>query len=204
MDKNNFFVHESSYIDESVEIEEGTKIWHFCHILKNTIIGKNCTIGQGCSIGPNVKIGNNVKIQNNNNIPDGLTLEDNVFIGPLIGFTNVKTPRSHWSRREEYKKTLVKEGGSIGANAVVICGITLGKYCLIGAGSLVTKNVPDYCLVYGNPASIGGWVCYCGIKLNFNDAGNAKCSLCEREYIKHELEVKMVKDGKYKDGRSLS
>jgi len=157
--KKKYFVHESSFVDENVEIGEGTKIWHFSHILKNTKIGKNCNIGQNVVIGPNVTIGRNVKIQNNVSVYDGVILEDDVFCGPSMVFTNVTNPRSHWPRRNEYKKTLVKKGTSLGANSTIICGITLGKYSFIGAGALVNKDVPDYALVHGVPARIQGWVC---------------------------------------------
>ena len=160
-----YFVHESSYIDENVEIGEGTKIWHFCHVLKNTKIGKNCIIGQNCMIGPDVKIGNRCKIQNNVSVYKGVILEDEVFIGPSAVFTNVLTPRAFIERKNEFKTTLVKKGATIGANATIVCGITIGEYALIGAGAVVTKDVPPYALVLGNPAKRVGWVCKCGVVL---------------------------------------
>ena len=160
-----YFVHESSYIDENVEIGDGTKIWHFCHILKNTQIGKSCIIGQNCMIGPDVKIGNNCKIQNNVSVYKGVTLEDNVFIGPSAVFTNVLTPRAFIERKHKFKSTFVKKGATIGANATIVCGITIGEYALIGAGAVVTKDVPPYSLVLGNPAKKVGWVCKCGVVL---------------------------------------
>jgi len=188
-----YFVHESSYIDDNVEIGKGTKIWHFSHILKNTKIGQNCSIGQNVMIGPNVTIGDNVKIQNNVSVYDGVILEDDVFCGPSMVFTNVINPRSHWPRKDEYKKTLVKRGASLGANSTIVCGITIGQYAFIGAGALVCKDVPDYALVYGVPATIRGWMCYCGIKLNFSPSSNSKekaiCPNCKREYEKEGLNV---------------
>jgi len=192
-EKEKYFVHESSYIDENVEIEEGTKIWHFSHILKNTRIGKNCNIGQNVVIGANVTIGNNVKIQNNVSIYEGVTLEDDVFCGPSMVFTNIITPRSHWPRKNKYKKTLVKKGATLGANSTIICGITIGKYAFIGAEALVNKDIPDYALFYGVPARIQGWMCYCGIKLklsnSLNSKENAECSNCGRKYKKEGLNV---------------
>jgi UDP-2-acetamido-3-amino-2,3-dideoxy-glucuronate N-acetyltransferase len=191
--KRNYFVHESSFVDENVEIGDGTKIWHFSHILKNTKIGKNCSIGQNAVIGPNVMIGHNVKIQNNVSVYDGVILEDDVFCGPSMVFTNVVNPRSHWPRKDEYKKTLVKRGASIGANSTIVCGHTIGKYAFVGAGALVNKGVPDYALVYGVPAQIKGWMCYCGVKLNFLKSSaveeEAECESCGRKYRKEGLFV---------------
>ena len=155
-----YFVHESSYIDDNVEIGEGTKIWHFSHIQSGSIIGKNCSIGQNVNVGNNVKIGNKVKIQNNVSIYEGVELEDYVFCGPSIVFTNIKYPRSEFSQRgsKYYKKTLVKKSASIGANATILCGITIGEYAMIGSGAVVTKDVPSYALVVGNPGCIIGEV----------------------------------------------
>ncbi len=186
--KTGFFIHESSFVDDNVKIGEGTRIWHFSHILKNCTIGKNCVIGQNVSIGPNVSIGSNVKIQNNVSAYEGVTLEDDVFCGPSMVFTNVLNPRSHWSRKDEFKKTLVKKGASLGANSTVICGITIGRYAFIGAGALVNKDVPDFALIYGVPAQIQGWMCYCGIKLNLSNSPSSKettkCDTCGRMYRK--------------------
>jgi len=183
-----FFVHETSRIDDACEIGEGSKIWHFSHILKNCQIGKGCNIGQNVSIGPNVTIGNNVKIQNNVSVYEGVNLEDDVFCGPSMVFTNVINPRSHWPRKNEYQKTLVKKGASLGANSTVICGITIGKYAFVGAGAMVNRDVPDYGLVYGNPARLKGWMCYCGIKLNLTNSADtqevAECPNCGRKYKK--------------------
>ena len=158
MKKKDFFVHKTSIVDEKVKIGKGSKIWHWSHISANSIVGKNSIIGQGCFVGNNVKIGNNCKIQNNVSIFDGVTIEDGVFIGPSATFTNVKTPRSFINQKEKFVKTLVKKGVTIGANSTIICGITLGEYSLIGAGSVVSKDVRKYNLVYGNPAKVKGLV----------------------------------------------
>ena len=177
-----YFVHESSYIDEPATIGEGTKIWHFSHVLKNCRIGQRCNIGQNVVIGPNVTIGNNVKIQNNVSVYDGVTLEDDVFCGPSMVFTNVVNPRSEVIRKDEYKRTLVRRGVSIGANATIVCGVTLGQYAFIGAGAVVTNDVPDFALVVGNPARRTGWMCRCGVKLRIEGtAGN--CGACGAEYV---------------------
>lgn len=180
-----YFVHESSYVDEPCEIGEGTGIWHFSHIMKNSKIGKNCKIGQNVVIGPGVIIGNNVKIQNNVSVYTGVTLEDDVFCGPSMVFTNVFTPRSAVPRNTDadFLKTLVKQGASIGANATVVCGNTIGRYAFIGAGSVVTKDVPDFALVYGNPARQHGWMCYCGLQLGeVTEATSVQCQECARNY----------------------
>jgi UDP-2-acetamido-3-amino-2,3-dideoxy-glucuronate N-acetyltransferase len=191
-----FFLHGTSQVDEPCEIGEGSKIWHFSHILKNCQIGQNCTIGQNVSIGPNVRIGNNVKIQNNVSIYEGVTLEDDVFCGPSMVFTNVIIPRSHWPRKDEFKKTLVRRGASLGANSTIICGITVGPYAFVGAGALVNKDVPDYGLVYGNPARLQGWMCYCAVKLNLTNSidtqETAECSNCGRKYSKKGLVVSEI------------
>ncbi len=178
-----YFVHESSYVDDNVEIGEGTKIWHFCHVLKNTKIGKNCVLGQNVMVGPNVVVGNRVKIQNNVSVYEGVELEDDVFCGPSMVFTNVINPRSFIERKQEFKKTLVKKGASIGANATIVCGVTIGKYAFIGAGAVVTKDVPDYALVVGVPARQIGWVCKCGVRLEKNPQDKYVCSSCGSEYL---------------------
>ena len=151
-EKRNYYVHPSTYIDDNVVIGEGTKIWHFCHIMPNTKIGKNCVIGQNCVIGPNVTIGNNCKIQNNVSIYEGVILHNNVFVGPSAVFTNVINPRAFINKKDEFRITLVREGATIGANATVICGNTIGEYSIIGAGAVVTKDVFDFSVVVGNPA----------------------------------------------------
>ena len=180
-----YFVHESSYVDEPARIGAGTKIWHFSHVMKNCRIGENCNIGQNVVVSPDVVIGRNVKIQNNVSVYTGCILEDDVFCGPSMVFTNVFNPRSHVVRRDEYKTTLVRRGASLGANSTVVCGITIGQYAFIGAGSVVTRDVPDYALLYGNPAKIRGWMCNCGIKLPLGVDANeqsACCTSCGRSY----------------------
>ncbi|ACI18664.1 acyltransferase [Dictyoglomus thermophilum] len=177
-----YFVHESSYVDEPVEIGEGTKIWHFCHILPHTVIGKNCVIGQNVMIGPRVKIGNNVKIQNNVSVYEGVEIEDDVFCGPSCVFTNVINPRAFIERKHEFKKTIVKKGATIGANATIVCGVTIGEYAFVGAGAVVTKDVPPYALVVGVPARQIGWVCKCGVRLEFDEKGEALCKSCGEKY----------------------
>jgi UDP-2-acetamido-3-amino-2,3-dideoxy-glucuronate N-acetyltransferase len=154
----NYFVHESSYVDEGAEIGEGTKIWHFCHIMSGAKIGKKCSIGQNVNIGSRAVIGNGVKIQNNVSVYDDVIIEDDVFCGPSCVFTNVINPRAFIERKDEYRKTTVKKGASIGANATIVCGVTIGEYALVGAGSVVTRDVSAYTLVYGNPARARGRV----------------------------------------------
>jgi UDP-2-acetamido-3-amino-2,3-dideoxy-glucuronate N-acetyltransferase len=157
-DTKSFFVHESSYADEGAEIGEGTKVWHFCHIMSGAKIGKNCSIGQNVNVGSRAIIGNGVKIQNNVSVYDDVIIEDDVFCGPSCVFTNVINPRAFIERKHEYKKTIVKKGASIGANATIVCGVTIGEYALIGAGSVVTRDIPAYALAYGNPARVRGKV----------------------------------------------
>jgi UDP-2-acetamido-3-amino-2,3-dideoxy-glucuronate N-acetyltransferase len=177
------FIHESSYADEDVEIGTGTKIWHFSHVLSGSRIGKNCNIGQNVVIGPDVIIGNGCKIQNNVSVYKGVTLEDEVFCGPSMVFTNVYNPRSAIRRMDELRPTLVKKGATIGANATIMCGITLGSYTFIGSGAVVLTDVPDYALMVGNPAKLKGWMCACGIQLPFK-GNEAICSECKRKYTK--------------------
>ncbi|MFL6277226.1 MAG: acyltransferase [Blastocatellia bacterium] len=175
-----YFVHESSYVDEPCEIGEGTKIWHFSHVMSHSRIGRRCNIGQNVVISPQVTIGDNVKIQNNVSVYTGVILEDDVFCGPSMVFTNVVNPRSHVSRKDEYRTTLVKRGASIGANATVVCGHTIGRYAFIGAGAVVTRDVPDFALIVGNPGRIAGWMCQCGIKLPLTrDAQKDEAATCE-------------------------
>ena len=182
-DKKEYFVHASSYIDEPCEIGTGTKIWHFSHIMSNAKIGENCNIGQNVVISPEVILGNGVKIQNNVSVYTGVICEDDVFLGPSCVFTNVINPRSFIGRKDEYRTTLIKIGASIGANATIICGHTVGRYALIGAGAVVSKDVPDFALLVGNPARILGYVCKCGQRLEFNAAGQARCTACDERYI---------------------
>ena len=164
-DNKSYFVHESSYIDDGAEIGAGTKIWHFCHIMQGAKIGVNCSLGQNVNIGSHAIIGNGVKIQNNVSIYDDVIIEDDVFCGPSCVFTNVINPRSFIERKHEYKKTIVKKGASIGANATIVCGVIIGEYALVGAGSVVTHDVPPYGLVYGNPARVHGEVNIAGEKI---------------------------------------
>jgi UDP-2-acetamido-3-amino-2,3-dideoxy-glucuronate N-acetyltransferase len=176
MDQCDYFVHESSYIDEPCEIGAGTKIWHFCHLLKNCRVGQNCNIGQNVSIASDVLVGNNVKIQNNVSLYTGLILEDDVFCGPSCVFTNVTNPRSQIRRHELYERTLVRRGASIGANATVVCGVTIGRYAFIGAGAVVACDVPDYALMLGVPARQKGWMSRHGHRLTSHDGeGNWTC-----------------------------
>ncbi len=174
-----YFVHESSYIDKDVKIGKGTKIWYFCHIQSESVIGENCSLGQNVNVANNVKIGNGVKIQNNVSVYEGVELEDYVFCGPSMVFTNDLTPRSKYPKGSEgYKKTLVKYGATIGANATIVCGNTIGKWAMIASGAVVTKDVPDYALMAGVPAKQIGWVCECGKTLN----SLLTCDGCKRDY----------------------
>lgn len=186
----NYFSHESAIIDEGCTIGEGVKIWHFSHIMPNCIIGDKCNIGQNVVISPEVVLGKNVKIQNNVSIYTGVICEDDVFLGPSMVFTNVINPRSAVNRKNEYAKTIVKKGASIGANATIVCGHDIGAFAFIGAGAVVTKNVPDYALLVGNPARQMGWVSEYGHRLNFDENGLATCPETEQKY---ELKDKIVK-----------
>lgn len=177
-----YSAHPSAVIDEGCIIGKGTKVWHFSHIMPNCTIGENCNIGQNVVISPAVIIGNNVKIQNNVSIYTGVTCEDDVFLGPSMVFTNVNNPRSAINRRDQYSKTVVKKGASIGANATIVCGHDIGRFAFIGAGAVVTKNVPDYALVVGNPAKQMGWMSEYGHRLKFNADGLAICPESKQEY----------------------
>ena len=188
-DEKKFFAHPTAVIDEGSEIGEGTKIWHFSHIMSNSKIGENCNIGQNVVISPHVVLGKNVKVQNNVSIYTGVICEDDVFLGPSMVFTNVINPRSAMNRKDEFSKTIVKKGASIGANATVICGHGIGKFAFIGAGAVVTKNVPDYALVVGNPARQAGWMSEYGHKLKFDKKGMA---ICEESMEQYKLENGMV------------
>lgn len=184
MSEKEYFVHETSFVDEDVEIGAGTRIWHFCHIQKGARIGENCSLGQNVNVSNNVRVGKGCKLQNNVSLYEGVELEDYVFCGPSCVFTNDLTPRAKYPKGSAgYKKTLVREGASIGANATVVCGHTVGKWALIGSGAVVTKNVPDYALMLGVPAVIKGWVCECGTQLRF-EMNEACCPACGRKYRK--------------------
>jgi len=174
-------IHESAYVDDGATVGPGTRIWHFCHVMPGAVIGARCTIGQNVVVMNGTRIGDNVKIQNNVSIYEGVELEDDVFCGPSMVFTNVMNPRSHVSRKSEYRRTLVRRGASIGANATVLCGTTLGAYCMIGAGAVVTRDVPAYAVMVGVPARQSGWICACGVTL----AGTGprfRCPACAAEY----------------------
>lgn len=188
-----FFVHESSYIDDGCEIGKGSKIWHFSHIMSDSQLGENCNIGQNVVISPKVKLGNNVKIQNNVSVYSGVICEDDVFLGPSMVFTNILNPRSAVIRRDSYVETIVKKGASIGANATVVCGNIIGEYSLIGAGAVVTKDVPAYALLVGNPARQIGWVSEYGHKLNFDEENVAICPESGQEYRLDNNRVKRMK-----------
>ena len=174
------FVHPSAIVDDNVSIGRGTKIWHFSHMLSNSNIGENCNIGQNVVIGPDVDIGMGCKIQNNVSVYKGITLQDGVFCGPSMVFTNIYNPRAEIGKMDQVRPTLVKRGATIGANATVVCGVTLGRYCFIGAGAVVNKNIPDFALVVGNPAKQIGWTCECGERLS----DDLECLVCEKKYEK--------------------
>jgi len=194
-----YFAHETAVIDEPCSIGAGTKIWHFSHVMANCSIGERCTIGQNVVISPHCSVGTGVKIQNNVSVYTGVSIEDDVFLGPSMVFTNVVNPRAFIERKSEYMPTLVRRGASIGANATVVCGVTLGEYCFVGAGAVVTRDVPAFATVYGNPARVRGWTCWCGVPLPFGvdasgrDAG--ACPTCARGYERTGLQVRQVSAG---------
>jgi UDP-2-acetamido-3-amino-2,3-dideoxy-glucuronate N-acetyltransferase len=198
MSDKNYFVHESSYVDDNVEIGEGTKIWYFSHVQRGTRIGKKCSIGQNVNIGNNVTIGDFVKIQNNVSVYEGVELEDYVFCGPSMVFTNILNPRCEFPQRgsEFYIRTLVKRGASLGANSTIVCGSTIGRSAFVGAGAVVTRDVPDYGLVLGTPARLKGWYCACGTKLELTvdpqSEEQTECKKCNRKYSKIKLIVKEI------------
>jgi UDP-2-acetamido-3-amino-2,3-dideoxy-glucuronate N-acetyltransferase len=179
-----YFAHQSCYVDEGCQIGDDTKLWHFTHVMTGARIGRRCNIGQNVVISPEVVVGDNVKIQNNVSIYTGVILEDDVFCGPSMVFTNVINPRSHVPRKDEYRQTLVRRGASLGANATILCGHTIGRYAFIAAGAVVTRDVPDYALVVGNPARQTGWMCVCGVKLAAGSRPPARvvCATCGAEY----------------------
>jgi UDP-2-acetamido-3-amino-2,3-dideoxy-glucuronate N-acetyltransferase len=186
-----FFAHESSYIDDGAVIGDGTRIWHFCHVLPGAVIGERCNLGQNVVVMGGTTLGNNVKVQNNVSIYEGVVLEDDVFCGPSCVFTNVTNPRSHVSRKSEYRRTLVRRGSSIGANATIVCGVTLGEYCFIGAGAVVRSDVPAYALMVGVPARRVGWMCQCGVRLQLQD-GRASCAACGATYHERERVLRQI------------
>lgn len=195
MSTADFFAHPTAVIDEPCQIGTGTRIWHFSHIMPHCKIGRNCNLGQNVFVSSQVEIGDNVKIQNNVSLYTGVILEDDVFCGPSAVFTNVINPRSHISRKKEFKTTLVGKGASIGANSTILCGITIGSYAFIGAGAVVTKDVPPYSLTYGAPAELKGWMCQCGNKLSYKKESSEQrlvCPVCHLEYIKKGLQVELI------------
>lgn len=178
-----YYAHSTSCIDDGAKIGRGTKIWHFSHVMPNAEIGENCSLGQNVFVSDSVKIGDRVKIQNNVSVYDGVMIENDVFCGPSVVFTNVVNPRSEISRKHEYRKTLIKKGATLGANCTIVCGATIGTYAFVGAGAVITKDVPDFALVTGVPAKQTGWMCRCAeAKLTFHD-GVAKCEKCESIYL---------------------
>lgn len=191
---NDYFSHENAVIDKGCQIGKGTKIWHFSHIMSNCSIGENCNIGQNVVVSPDVVLGNNVKVQNNVSIYTGVICEDDVFLGPSMVFTNVINPRSAVARKDEYKRTLVKKGATIGANATIVCGHDIGEYAFIGAGAVVTKEVPAYALVVGNPAKHIGWMSEYGHRLSFNDEGYAICPESKEKYVLQDSSVRKQVD----------
>ena len=191
-----YFVHESAYVDEGAHIGKGTKIWHFSHIMGGAELGERCIVGQNCFVGPRARMGNGVKLQNNISVYDLVTLEDNVFVGPSAVFTNDINPRAAYPKGGKWIPTLVKQGTSIGANSTILCGITIGCHAFVGAGAVVTKDVPDYAIMTGVPARITGWMCECGTKLGFaagDEHQTNQCEKCHRTYEKIGVSVKEIK-----------
>lgn len=191
----NYFAHETAVIDEGCEIGDGTKIWHFSHLMPGCKLGKNCNLGQNVVVSPGVILGDNVKVQNNVSIYTGVICEDDVFLGPSMVFTNIINPRSAVVRRDQYTRTLVKNGASIGANATIICGHDIGRYAFIGAGAVVSKTVPDYALVVGNPARQIGWMSEYGHRLEFDENGEAECEESGEKYMLRNGAVEKLKKG---------
>ena len=196
-----YFVHQSSYVDDGCTIGAGTTIWHFCHVMNGATIGRGCNIGQNVVISPGVTIGNNVKIQNNVSVYTGVVLEDDVFCGPSMVFTNVVNPRSHVSRKDEYRQTIVGRGATLGANITIVCGHSIGRYAFVGAGAVVTRDIPDHALVIGNAARIAGWMCECGVKLRggAEKPSHARCGSCGAEYAAAPVGLQRIGDGRGRD-----
>jgi UDP-2-acetamido-3-amino-2,3-dideoxy-glucuronate N-acetyltransferase len=190
---SDFFAHESSYVDEPSSVGAGTKIWHFTHVMKDAVIGRDCVIGQNVLVSSGVRVGDGCKIQNNVSLYTGVTLEDHVFCGPSLVFTNVVNPRSEIVRKDEYRPTLVRRGATLGANATIVCGVTIGTYAFVGAGAVVTRDVPDFALVFGNPARREGWICRCGLRLDVQDA-SPRCATCDTTYHLHEGALRLAAD----------
>jgi UDP-2-acetamido-3-amino-2,3-dideoxy-glucuronate N-acetyltransferase len=194
-------VHESAYVDEPCEIQAGTRIWHFAHVMANSRIGRNCNLGQNVLVSNDVTIGDNVKIQNNVALYTGVVLEDDVFCGPSMVFTNVINPRSEISRRDEYRRTLVRRGATLGANSTIVCGSEIGRYAFLGAGAVVTGHVPDYALMLGVPARRAGWMCRCGTRLPKSDAdGATACGACGNRYEERDGRLRPIEETQ-DDGR---
>jgi UDP-2-acetamido-3-amino-2,3-dideoxy-glucuronate N-acetyltransferase len=187
------FMHPTAVVDEGAEIGPGTKIWHFSHVCKGAKIGRNVNVGQNVYIAPTAVIGDGVKIQNNVSVYDGVVVEDFAFLGPSSVFTNIKTPRSEFPRRDKYEKTVVGRGATVGANATIICGTNLGRYCLVAAGAVVTRNVADFALVKGSPARPSGWVCRCGVVIEFDRGTRAVCRECGASYVNENDTVRPEK-----------
>lgn len=189
---SNTFIHSTAVIDAGASIGEGSRVWHFCHVMPGAFIGEKCILGQNVFVDNNVTIGNGVKIQNNVSVYNGVQIEEDVFIGPSVVFTNVINPRSFIERKNAFKSTLVKKGASIGANVTIICGISIGKYAMIGAGAVVTKDVAAYALVIGNPARQSGWVSEAGEKLIFDENNKATCSITSAQYVLNHQQVQKI------------
>ena len=185
-------IHESAYVDEGATVGAHTRIWHFCHVMPGAVIGERCNLGQNVVVMSGTRLGNNVKVQNNVSIYEGVELEDDVFCGPSMVFTNVINPRSHVSRKHEYHRTFVRRGASIGANATIVCGVTLGEYSFVGAGAVVTKDVLPYALVAGVPARRIGWTCACGVRLH--DTGEGTCTACGTRFVRRDAGIAPVED----------
>lgn len=192
MSSNAPYIHETAIVDQLAEIGEGTKIWHFCHVMQGAKIGKDCSLGQNVFVAKGVKLGNKVNVQNNVSIYEGVSCEDEVFLGPSMVFTNVMNPRANVERKQEYRKTLVKKGATIGANATIVCGVKIGSYAFVGAGTVVIKNVLDFALMVGNPARHIGWMSAHGEKLQFDDFGAAICAATGKRYRYTDGVVKML------------